>query len=228
MPAAERRERILVFDVNETLLDLGTLEPFFARTFGDRRVLRRWFAELILYAEAFTLSSRYASFTDLAVAVLEMLASIHAVSLGPNDASELVTAMRHLPPHPDARPALGMLTDAGFRMVTLTNSPPADTSPLDNARLGDFFERQFSVDTVKRYKPAAPTYELVAQGLGVELASLRLVACHPWDTLGAAAAGCAAALVVRPGTAALGLDPGPDIVGTDLLSVAAKIIAADR
>ena len=37
---------ILIFDVNETLLDLTSLEPFFARVFGEARVMREWFAQL--------------------------------------------------------------------------------------------------------------------------------------------------------------------------------------
>lgn len=43
---------IIVFDVNETLLDLTTLEPVFDRLFGSPTVMREWFAQLILYAEA--------------------------------------------------------------------------------------------------------------------------------------------------------------------------------
>ena len=38
---------ILVFDVNETLLDLTTLEPLFERVFGRGEVMREWFAQLI-------------------------------------------------------------------------------------------------------------------------------------------------------------------------------------
>ena len=39
---------VIVFDVNETLLDLESLTPTFERIFGDRLALRRWFAELII------------------------------------------------------------------------------------------------------------------------------------------------------------------------------------
>ena len=34
---------VLVFDVNETLIDIESLEPHFVRMFGDPRVLREWF-----------------------------------------------------------------------------------------------------------------------------------------------------------------------------------------
>jgi len=34
--------RTLVFDVNETLLDLRVLDPIFERAFGDAAVRRQW------------------------------------------------------------------------------------------------------------------------------------------------------------------------------------------
>ncbi|MBG64910.1 MAG: haloacid dehalogenase, partial [Roseobacter sp.] len=52
----------IVFDVNETLLDIATLEPFFDRVFGNAAVLREWFPELILYSQTVTLSGLYAPF----------------------------------------------------------------------------------------------------------------------------------------------------------------------
>jgi 2-haloacid dehalogenase len=40
---------LIVFDVSETLLNLGTMEPIFERIFGERNVMRRWFANFIVY-----------------------------------------------------------------------------------------------------------------------------------------------------------------------------------
>ena len=41
------RRRIIVFDVNETLLDVGALAPQFERLFGDRAVLQEWFTNVV-------------------------------------------------------------------------------------------------------------------------------------------------------------------------------------
>ena len=35
---------LIVFDVNETLLDLETMEPTFQRIFRDKSAMRLWFA----------------------------------------------------------------------------------------------------------------------------------------------------------------------------------------
>jgi 2-haloacid dehalogenase len=72
MPQA-RAPSIIVFDVNETLLDLTTLEPVFERIFGDAAVMRDWFSELILYSEALTLSGLYTPFGELAGGTLRMV-----------------------------------------------------------------------------------------------------------------------------------------------------------
>ncbi len=221
MTRKTRGGRILVFDVNETLLDIEVLNPFFGRAFGDPRVMRQWFAELILYSEALSLSGAYTEFGKLAVAVLNMVAKIRHVALEDRDVNDFVDIMRSLPPHPEVPEALERLRTAGFRMVTLTNSAPQPGKALlDKAGLSHYFERQFSVDVVKRYKPSATE-------LRVEPGMLRLVAAHTWDTLGAMAAGYRAALVTRPGNAPLLIGAQPDIVEPDLLAVAGRIVSLD-
>jgi 2-haloacid dehalogenase len=40
---------VLVFDVNETLIDIDSIAPLFAQIFDDPRVLREWFAQLLIY-----------------------------------------------------------------------------------------------------------------------------------------------------------------------------------
>ena len=55
------RPSVLVFDVNETLIDIDSLEPHFERMFGDRRVLREWFGQLVMYSVT-SLTAEAASF----------------------------------------------------------------------------------------------------------------------------------------------------------------------
>ena len=94
--------------------------------------------------------------------------------------------MRSLPAHPDVREGLRRLKDAGFRTVTLTNSAAAVVEQqLSNAGLTEFFERSFSVDTVRRFKPAPEPYRYVASELKVDASQLRMVAAHAWDVVGA-------------------------------------------
>jgi 2-haloacid dehalogenase len=221
--------RLLVFDVNETLLDIGALAPHFVRVFGDAGVLQEWFSTVLLYSQVTTIAGPYTDFGNVARASLEMTASARGVALSATDRDSILTGLRTLPAHPDVRDGLERLQKSGFRLVTLTNSAPtAVEQQLSSAGIGAFFERRFSVDSVRRFKPATEVYQLVATELGVPSSQLRLVAAHAWDVLGAMRAGCAAAFVARPGKVLYPLAPKPDIIGSDLRRVADEIIRIDR
>lgn len=220
---------ILVFDVNETLLDINTLEPLFDRVFANKNIMREWFAQLVLYSQTMTLSGLYSSFGELGVGALQMVADIHAVTLTETDVTEFKERMGNMHAHADVTPALNKLRDAGFRMVTLTNSASsASPTPLEKAGISHFFEQHFSVETVSKFKPAPKTYQMVAETLSVDTADLCLVACHLWDTIGAQAAGCRGAFLTRPYNALLSAPnvPNPDFIASDLTTLADQIINA--
>lgn len=220
--------RLLVFDVNETLLDVTALEPQFVRLFGDARVLPEWFSTLLLYSEVATLAGPYADFPTIAGAALDMVAAARGTTMPEDDRASVLAGMRSLPPQPDAIDGLERLRDAGFRLVALSNSSAAAVeAQLHHSGLAPFFERAFSVDAVRRFKPAPEPYRFVAQALGVETSALRMVAAHAWDIVGAMQAGCVGAFVARPGKVLFPLAPPPDVVGPDLRIVAERIIAAD-
>lgn len=220
---------VLVFDVNETLLDIGALSPLFRRLFGEAAVLREWFARLILHAEAATLAGHYLPLGQLAGGMLRMMGTAQGVAVGDADVGELRARLLALPPHPDVLPALERLGAAGFRLVTLTNSAPdPDGDPLARAGIASHLERRFSVDAVRRFKPAPEVYRQVSDALGLQASSLCLVAAHHWDTMGAQALGWAGALVTRPGQAAVPGLPPPDLAAPDLVALAEAMIARWR
>ena len=220
--------RVIVCDVNETLLDVGALEPHFKDGFGDGRVLQEWFATVLLYSEVATLAGPYAEFASIGGAALDMTAAVRGGTLSPADRARILQGMLTLPAHPDVRDGLQTMRDAGLRLVTLTNSAPAAVQQqLANAGLASFFERSFSVDTVRRFKPAPEAYRSVGESIGVPIDQLRLVAAHAWDVVGALRAGCVAAFVARPGKVLYPLGPKPDIVGPDFRDVAKQIVAAE-
>lgn len=220
--------RILVFDVNETLLDVRALEPGFRLVFGDAFAFREWFGLVLLYSEVTALSGPYFDFATLAEATLEMTASSRSLTLSRDDKSRILSGMLSLPAHPEVPTALQLLRDAGFRLVALTNSSqPMVDKQLAHAGLSPFFERVYSVDRVRRYKPAPEPYRMVAEDQGTAPNGLRMIAAHAWDILGAMQAGYAAAFVARPGKLLFPLVRKPDIVGADLKAVAEAILNRD-
>jgi 2-haloacid dehalogenase len=217
---------VVAFDVNETLLNLDTISPVFDRIFGDSAAMRLWFANLITYSEALTLSGIYVPFTDIGGAVLRMLAASRDITITGADAAELTDRFATMPPHPEVPAALHRLREHGFRLVTLTdNTLEISGRQLERAGVIDVFERRFSVDeTVKRHKPAQDAYHSVAAALELDPAEICLVACHVWDTIGAQSAGWQAGLILRDGNAPLDVGPQPDYIGTDLDAIADQLI----
>lgn len=221
---------VLVFDVNETLLDIDSMAPLFERLFGDPQVLREWFGQLVTYSMTATLSDHYVDYFTLGQGLLQMLADIHRVTITAEDVDHIKASMLTMPAHPDVIDGLAALRDDGFRLVSLTNSPPNPhgPTPLEHAGLGPFVERQFSVDPLRTYKPAAAVYHHVCRELGVAPADCMMVAAHVWDTIGAQSAGFGAALITRPGNAELPVEdlPQPTLVAADLRALAKQLATA--
>jgi 2-haloacid dehalogenase len=216
---------LIVFDVNETLLDLQTMEPTFERVFGEKGAMRLWFADLILYSAALTVAGCYVPFTDIGSAVMKMLADTRGIRIDDRDKKELTEKFSTMPPHPEVPAALRKLRDAGFRLFTLTdNLLEVQTRQLEHGGIADQFERRFSADGVKHHKPSREAYGYVEKELGVESSRLCLIACHTWDTLGAVAAGWEAALIRRVGNDVLAVGPQPGLVGDDLNDIADQLI----
>jgi 2-haloacid dehalogenase len=217
---------IIVFDVNETLLDLDSMNPIFERIFDDPAAMRLWFADLILYSEALTIAGVYVPFTDIGAAVLQMLAATRGIRIGDADGAELTDRFASMPPHHEVPAALRRLRDHGFRLFTLTdNTLEISGRQLTRGGIIDLFERRFSVDeTVRRHKPAPEAYRSVAAALNLDAGDVCLIASHVWDTIGAGAAGWQAGLILREGNAPLGVGPQPDYVGKDLDAIADQLI----
>lgn len=220
-----KRQVALVFDVNETLLDLRGLDRPFEQVFGDAKVRGEWFQQLLQSALVSTVTDAYADFGTIGRAALAIVARRRGRQLADAEVDQILGAVKRLPPHPEVADALERLRDGGYRLATLTNSTGAVAqAQLENAGLAPLFERIVSADTARRLKPAPEAYHLAARELGVEVGQLRLVAAHAWDVAGALRAGCLAAFVARPGMVLDPLAPSPDIVGADLGEIADALL----
>ncbi len=217
----------LVFDLNETLLDMSALDPAFRKIVDPKSASERrqqWFQQVLELFLTATVVGEYRSFDKLTDDALRML-----MAKGGRDASDehratLKEALGAIPPYADVRPGLARLRDAGFTIATLTNSTEkAARALIEHGGLTELFDRILSADTIGCYKPAAEAYEYAATELGVALADIQLVAAHSWDIAGAHAAGCRTAFIARAGKVMSPGAPKPDLQASDVTKLAEQL-----
>jgi len=103
----DRKPSVIVFDVNETLIDIEALGPLFGRVFGGGRVLREWFGQLLLYSMTTTLSGLYEDFFAPGRGAFEMVGAVHGVAVRAADVEALREGLLTMPAHPDAKEGAG-------------------------------------------------------------------------------------------------------------------------
>lgn len=212
-----RRPTVLLFDVNETLLDLQPLEERIDAILLENGAARLWFTTMLQYCLVLTVSGKYQALADVGAATLQMMARNREVVLSDADAKEALKPMLSLPPHPDVLIGLQRLKEAGFRMATLTNSSSAACkAQMARAGLAQFFERQLSVETIGKFKPHTDVYRWAAKEMNAPKEDCMLVAAHAWDVAGAAWAGLQTAFIERAGNQSFPLALTPGVCASDL------------
>lgn len=222
MPRTDARPPVLLFDVNETLLDLAPLKERIGDLLQDAHAGPLWFATLLQHSLVLSAAGQFRPFPEVGAAVLQMMARNADLVVSPEDARECLSVMTQLPPHPDVAPGLQRLKDKGLRMAALTNSSKEGVkAQMAHAALTGFFEQQISVEAVGKYKPHPEVYAYAAQQMGVSPQDCMLVAAHGWDVAGAAWAGLRTAFIAREGQQKFPLAEAPEIDVADLAGLAA-------
>jgi len=219
------RPKLLIFDVNETLLDLSPMKNRMNDVFGHEYAFKQWFALMLQYSLVDNVTGEYHNFGEIGKAAFKMTENILEKKISASDMEETLKMIRSLPAHPDVKEGLSMLKNAGYRMVTLTNSTEeVVTQQMDAAGLTQYFERIMSIDSYQKYKPALETYTKTTEILGVKPREAMLIAAHGWDVTGALHAGLQAAFIDRPGQVQYPLAPEVQITGNTLLTIAKKLL----
>jgi len=220
------RADTILFDVNETMLDLSPMGPKFEAAFGERHAMATWFSMLLHTSTVCALTEAKSDFADLADSVLDALAARSKIPLPDETRAEILDGLARLPPYADTKPALARLRSAGYRTVAFTNSSSAMAErQIDHAGLSDVLDDIISVEPTGSFKPDAAVYRFAADRLERPIGALQLVAAHDWDTHGALTAGMGAAYLDRSGAPYLPLYRKPEICESTMAEVATKIIA---
>jgi 2-haloacid dehalogenase len=180
----------VVFDVNETLLDLRSLDDVFVEFGLDVGLRLTWFAQTLRDGFALTLAGRYLPFGELA--------RINADAITPGLGEALLGAFAQLEPHEDVVEAVRLLAAAEIPLVTLSVGDAAIAQgAMRRVGIDQHFHSFLSCSQVAKWKPAAEPYLLGCAELGLAPRDVLMVASHSWDLAGAQAVGMRTAWIAR-------------------------------
>jgi 2-haloacid dehalogenase len=210
-----------IFDVNETLLDLASLDVVFAEHTGRPELRRRWFELLIHGALTATAADQYRDFAKLGATSARAVTEAAGTPLSDAAIADLAASMRALPAHPEVPAALAALRDRGHRLVALANSPQAVVdAQLAHAGLAPLLDAVHSAEHAGRLKPSPAAYRFALTAEHTEPRQAVMVAAHDWDIAGAQAVGMRTVFIARGGRRPLPDWPTPDATIADLSTIA--------
>ncbi|RBP53685.1 haloacid dehalogenase type II [Arenicella xantha] len=220
------KPKVIIFDVNETLLDLESMRKSVGAAIGGRDdLLPLWFSTMLHHSLVVSATGEYESFGNIGVAALQMVAEINGIEITQDNAkTAILTPLRSLPPHADVAQGLAKLKAQGYKLVTLTNSSLKGVQlQLENAGLSQYFDANLSIESVGVFKPHLSTYQWAIKDLGVNADEALMVAAHGWDIAGASKAGLQTAFIHRQGKVLFPLAAKPDYNVLDVNELASTL-----
>jgi 2-haloacid dehalogenase len=214
----------IIFDVNETLLDLTPLKQSINAALENESAAEIWFAQLLHYSLVESITETYHDFSEIAAAVYKMNAEQQGRKFSQNEIKEILAPISKLQAYKDVVPGLRDLKEKGFKLVAFSNGKPEVLKEqLEFAKLDEFFDQVLSVEAVKRYKPHPDSYNYALKLLNTQPENALMVAAHGWDIAGAGRAGLKTAFIERPGKQLFPLSDKPDLKVKGIDSLAAQL-----
>ncbi|MEB8329111.1 haloacid dehalogenase type II [Flavobacteriaceae bacterium KMM 6897] len=219
------KPRLLIFDVNETLLDLKPMKVAINHALANELAFDIWFSSLLHYSLVESISGKYQDFGKIGAATLKMTAEKFDKQISDGKIKDVLSLIKKLPPHPDVVQGLTLLKNNGIKMVALTNGTlEVVKAQLQYAEIDHFFDEIFSVESLRFYKPHPATYTHVVKEMKASPIYSMLIAAHGWDIAGAQRAGLMTGFVSRPGKFPYPLAEVADISGSNVLSIAKTLV----
>lgn len=212
--------RVLVLDVNETLSDLSHLRKGVEQAGVHWTVVDLWFATVLRDGFALTVHDQQEGFAAIGEHALRTLAP----SMDDEAVQAFLRSFSALPLHQDVAPGLRALVRQGVPVVTLSNgSTSVAESLLEKAGIRDLVGQVLSVEPAGVWKPAPRAYSVALEATGVQPEEAAMVAAHPWDLHGAAAAGLRTVYVNRHAAIYPRYFTAPDLEVTSFTDLASQL-----
>lgn len=215
------KPQVIVFDVYETLLDMSEVERRVNALFDSGKAYPFWFELFMQYCFVDACTGQFHDFAAIAKASMQMAASKLGKTIQEESIDDVIELLKHLPVHENVPEILSALNDLGYRIAALTNSPENVVyERMEPTGLISYFEKVFSAEQIKKYKPNPEVYQWAAKKLGVPIGEAMMVSAHGWDIAGAASAGMQTAYLKQGKQMLYPLAPTPTLVCSSLSELA--------
>jgi len=194
-----QKPKCILFDVYETLLDMGDVQQRVNALLNSGKGYRLWFELFMQYSFVSNSTNQYQPFTNIAKATMTLAANMLGVQLAEEKQDEVLWLLKHLPLKDGVQEALSLLSDEGYELAALTNTPWSTVGErMEPTGLISYFQFVLSAEELKMYKPAVEVYAKAVQKSGLNANEVLMVSSHSWDLIGAHSAGLQTAYVGKP------------------------------
>jgi 2-haloacid dehalogenase len=193
--APDRRPRVVLFDVFETLLRVEALASRFVDIGRPAHEWELFFTRTLRDGMALTLVGEGRPFGEVA---RNALRTTSGQQLADDALDHVLGGFRELPPHPEVETAFATLARAKVPAWAFTHGDAAVAcAALDRAGLRSYLRGVYSAEEIRAFKPPARVYHWVCGKVDSAPERTALVAAHSWDVHGAVQAGLVGGFATR-------------------------------
>ena len=193
------KPEIIIFDVNETLLNLIPLKEEINAALHNEMGFDVWFPKLLHYSLVETTTGNYSNFSEIAAATFKMISGKFDKEFSDSEIKNILSEITKLPPYPDVKPGLEALKNDGYKLIAFSNGKPdVLKAQLEFAEIDSYFDGIHSVEEIKKYKPHPESYKHILKKYQVTPKKALMVAAHAWDIMGAKRARLQTCFIERP------------------------------
>ncbi|WP_319422442.1 HAD hydrolase-like protein [Pleurocapsa sp. FMAR1] len=215
-------QRTVVFDIIGTCFSLEKPRQQLIELGAPNYTLELWFAQSLRDAFAFSHAGEYQPLKKFLQAELPRTMKLLDINLSSGQLEQIMTTFSELELQPGAKEAFQTLTEAGWRVLALTNGSKNSTRDLlERAAVQQYFTEIYSCDAIAFTKPHPDVYKMIQTD---NLEETWLVAAHAWDIAGAKSVGMKTAFVRQLEKDYLEVYPQPQVTVENLLEAAHQII----
>lgn len=216
----------VAFDIIGTCFSLEKPRTRLAELNAPAHALQLWFAQTLRDAFALSHAGGYRPLKEMLEAELPRTLKMIGIDANSQQLSRVVSSFTELEPQPGALDCFRLLAEAGWKLIALTNGSEDSTRQLlENAGARQHFAHILSCDAISKTKPHPDVYNLAKENAEGDL---WMVAVHAWDIAGAARAGLKTAFITQEEKDYLPVYPQPELIVSNLVEAANKIIGVER